>query len=49
MSQSGGEIKFFENFLLWIGYAVKDEWRGGRVGNGIADDTSFRVAGAGPG
>jgi hypothetical protein len=23
MSWSGGEIKFFESFLLWIRYAVK--------------------------
>jgi hypothetical protein len=43
MSWPGGEIKFFENFLLWIRYAVKD-CRGDRMENGIVDDTSFRVA-----
>jgi hypothetical protein len=47
MSWPGGEIKFFESFLLWIRYAVKDDWRGDRMGNCIADDTGFRVAPAG--
>jgi hypothetical protein len=42
MSESGGEIKFFENFLLWIRYMVK---AGFQVRIGIADDTSIRVVG----
>jgi hypothetical protein len=44
MSESGNEIKYFESFLLWMRYAVKTEWRGGRMRNRIVDDTGFRVA-----
>jgi hypothetical protein len=49
MFKSGKEKKIVQNFLFWICYAVKGEWCGGRIGTGIADDTSFRSAGGGMG